>query len=260
MDWLEAVILGLIQGLTEFLPVSSSGHLELGKALLHVDPEKSLIFTIVVHGATVLSTIVVFYKELWQLIKGLFAFKWNWETRYVFKLVISMIPIGIVGFLFQDEVESFFNGDVRFVGFMLLITAGLLLLTYLRKKNTRQVSYLDSFIIGISQVLAVIPGISRSGATISTGLMLGVKKENVAKFSFLMVLAPIIGANLHSLSAWELQVQPSVGALPLIIGFITAFVAGLFACKWMIDIVKKGKLLYFAIYCIIVGLLAIFVI
>ncbi len=260
MDWLEALILGLIQGLTEFLPVSSSGHLELGKALLNINPEKSLIFTIVVHGATVLSTIVVFYKELWQLIKGLFAFKWNWETKYVVKLIISMIPVGLIGFLLKDEIEALFDGNVRFVGFMLLVTAGLLLLTYLRKKNTRQVNYLDSFFIGISQLLAVIPGISRSGATISTGLMLGVKKENVAKFSFLMVLVPIIGANLYSISEWDSHTQASIGALPLIIGFVVAFISGLFACKWMINIVKRGKLFYFAIYCILVGLLAIFVI
>ena len=219
MGWLEAIILGLLQGLTEFLPVSSSGHLELGKALLDVDPEKSLVFTIVVHGATVLSTIVVFYKELWQLIKGLFAFKWNWETKYVVKLIISMIPVAVIGFLLKDDIEALFDGNVRFVGIMLLVTAALLLSTYLRKKNTREINYFDSFIIGVSQLLAVIPGISRSGATISTGLMLGVKKANIAKFSFLMVLAPIIGANLVSLMDWESQQSVSIGTLPLIIGF-----------------------------------------
>ena len=258
MSWIEALLLGLLQGLTEFLPVSSSGHLEIGKALLHINPANSLSFTIVVHGATVLSTIVVFRKDIWELIKGLFAFKWNEETKYIVKLIISMIPVGFVGLFFKDEVESFFTGNIVFVGSMLLVTAALLAFTYFKKSNTRNITYLDSFVIGIAQAIAVLPGISRSGSTIATGLLLGNKKDIVAKFSFLMVLIPIIGANLKDLADGDMLQNGSVGALPLIVGFVAAFVSGLFACKWMIDLVKRGKLIYFAIYCLIIGLLAIF--
>nr|NQU89039.1 undecaprenyl-diphosphate phosphatase [Bacteroidota bacterium] len=257
MNWFEAIILGLLQGLTEFLPVSSSGHLELGKVILGIDAEHSLMFTIVVHGATVLSTIVVFYKDIWQLIKGLFAFRWNEETQYVFKVFVSLIPVAIVGVFFKDEVESLFTGNLVFVGSMLLVTAALLTFTYLKKSNLRKINFIDSFIIGIAQALAVIPGISRSGSTIATGLMLGNKKETIAKFSFLMVLIPIIGANMKDLLGGEMTQNEGVGPLALLIGFITAFVSGLFACKWMINIVKKGKLIYFAIYCVIIGITAI---
>lgn len=260
MDWLEALILGLVQGLTEFLPVSSSGHLELGKAIMGINPEKSLIFTVLVHGATVLSTIVVFYKDVWNLLKGLFSFKWNEETKYILKLLVSMIPVAILGFFFKEQIEMFFNGNVRFVGSMLIITAILLTLTYIRKDNIRKVSFLDSIVIGVAQAFAVLPGISRSGATISTGLMLGNKKANIARFSFLMVLLPIIGANIKDLFSGEMTSEASIGVLPLLVGFITAFIAGLFACRWMINIVKKGNLIYFAIYCLIIGLIAIFII
>lgn len=258
MSWIEALLLGLLQGLTEFLPVSSSGHLELGKALLNIDPKNSLVFTIVVHGATVLSTIVVFYKDIWELIKGLFAFKWNEETKYIFKIMVSMIPVGIVGVFFKEEVESFFTGNIAFVGAMLLITAALLALTYFKKSNTRKINFIDSFIIGISQAIAVLPGISRSGSTIATGLLLGNKKEIVAKFSFLMVLIPIIGANFKDLLDGEMTQTGGIGAIPLLVGFVAAFLSGLLACKWMIGLVKKGKLIYFAIYCFIIGMLAIF--
>lgn len=258
MNWFEALLLGLLQGLTEFLPVSSSGHLELGKALLNIDPKNSLVFTIVVHGATVLSTIVVFYKDIWKLIKGLFAFKWNDETKYILKIMVSMIPVGIVGVFFKEEVESFFTGNIAFVGAMLLITAALLALTYFKKSNTRKINFLDSFIIGISQAIAVLPGISRSGSTIATGLLLGNKKEIVAKFSFLMVLVPIIGANFKDLLGGEMTQNGGIGAIPLLVGFVAAFLSGLLACKWMIGLVKKGKLIYFAIYCFIIGMLAIF--
>jgi undecaprenyl-diphosphatase len=256
MSWIEALILGLLQGLTEFLPVSSSGHLELGKALLNINPENSLTFTIVVHGATVLSTIVVFRRDLWNLIKGFFAFKWNDETKYVFKIFVSMIPVGFVGLFFKDEVESLFTGNIVFVGAMLLITAALLAFTYFKKSNTRDIGFRDSLVIGIAQAFAVIPGISRSGSTIATGLLLGNKKEIVAKFSFLMVLIPIIGANLKDLADGEMQ-NGGVGSIPLIVGFLAAFISGLFACKWMIGLVKKGKLIYFAVYCLIIGLVAI---
>lgn len=260
MNWLEALLLGLIQGLTEFLPVSSSGHLELGKVLLNIDPEKSLLFTVLVHGATVLSTIVVFHKDIGKLIKGLLAFRWNEETKYIVKLLVSMIPIAFVGVFFQRDIEKLFNGNANFVGYMLIITAVLLASTYLRRSNKKKITYFDSFLIGIAQVVAVIPGISRSGATISAGLLLGVKKENIARFSFLMVLLPIIGANLKPLLSGDFSTETSIGVLPLAVGFIAAFVSGLLACKWMIGIVKKGKLIYFAVYCFIIGLIAIFVI
>ncbi len=257
MDWLEALILGLVQGLTEFLPVSSSGHLELGKAILNVNPEKSLMFTVLVHGATVLSTIVVFYKDIWRLLKGLFAFQWNEETSYIMKIIISMIPVAFLGFFFKEEVESFFSGNIRFVGSMLIVTAALLALTYFRKTNQRKVGFLDSILIGIAQAIAVLPGISRSGATISTGLVLGVKREFAARFSFLMVLIPILGANFKDLASGEITGSAEVGVMPLIVGFLAAFISGLFACKWMIKIVRKGKLIYFAIYCLIIGVIAI---
>jgi undecaprenyl-diphosphatase len=257
MSWLEALILGLLQGLTEFLPVSSSGHLELGKALLGVNAEKSLAFTVAVHGATVLSTIVVFRKDLWQIILDLFKLEWNESTRFTVKIFISMIPVLIVGLFFKDKIESFFTGNVVFVGSMLLITSLLLGTTYLIGSNKRNIGFLDSLIIGIAQAFAVLPGISRSGATISTGLMLGNKRELVTRFSFLMVLIPIIGANLQDVFSGEMANSQGVGVLPLLIGFIVAFVSGLFACKWMIKIVRKGNLIYFAIYCALVGLIAI---
>jgi undecaprenyl-diphosphatase len=257
MNWIEALILGLIQGLTEFLPVSSSGHLELGKVILGVNAEKSLMFTVVVHGATVLSTIVVFYKDIWKILKGLFAFKWNDETIYAAKIVISMIPVLILGTFFKDEIEGFFTGNVLFVGTMLIVTSLLLLSTYLIKQNERKISYADSFIIGIAQAFAVLPGVSRSGATISTGLLLGDKKAHIARFSFLMVLIPIIGANFKDIYDGGMTAEGGVGVLPLIVGFLAAFISGLLACKWMIGIVKKGKLIYFSIYCFLIGSIAI---
>ncbi len=258
MDWFEAFILGLIQGLTEFLPVSSSGHLELGKAILGIDVRDSLIFTVVVHAATVLSTIFVFYKGLWQLLKGLFLFRWNDETKYILKIIISMIPVAILGFFFKDIVEGFFReGNVVFVGCMLLITSLLLASTYLVKAGKKEISNKNAFIIGIAQAIAVLPGISRSGATIATGLLLGNKRVLVARFSFLMVLIPIIGENLIDLFSGEMISGSGIGVTPLMIGFVTAFVSGLIACKWMIGIVKKGKLIYFVIYCFLIGMSAI---
>lgn len=257
MNGLEAFLLGLIQGLTEFLPVSSSGHLELSKILLGVNAEKSLIFTVVVHGATVLSTIIVFRKDLAQIIRKFFEFKWNFEMRYVIKIFISMIPVLIIGLFFKEHVESFFTGNLLLVGSMLLITAVLLAFTYYAKAREKAISYWDALGIGVAQAFAVLPGISRSGATISTGLLLGNKRENVARFSFLMVLIPIIGANMKDLNEGSATLEGGIGILPLIIGFLAAFVSGLLACKWMIKLVKRGKLLYFAIYCAIVGLTAI---
>jgi undecaprenyl-diphosphatase len=257
MGWIEALILGIVQGLTEFLPVSSSGHLELGKVILGVNAEKSLIYTVVVHGATVMSTIVVFWKDLYKLLVGLFKFKWNEETKYILKLAVSMIPVVIIGFTFAEELGALFTGNLLLVGSMLLVTALLLTFSHYVKYKEKEISFKDSFIIGIAQALAVIPGISRSGATISTGLMLQNKKDGIAKFSFLMVLVPIIGANLKDLMDGNLSSNSDVSALALIVGFIAAFISGLLACKWMIGIVKKGKLIYFAIYCTIIGLISI---
>lgn len=258
MNLLEALILGILQGLTEFLPVSSSGHLELAKAMLGVDAERSLIFTVVVHGATVLSTIVVFRKDLLELAKGAFSFQWNDAMKYNFKLFLSMLPVIYLGLFFKDEIEAFFNGRTAFVGLMLIFTALLLVSTLIRRKKRRPINYIDSIIIGIAQAVAVLPGISRSGATISTGLLLGNKKDDVTRFSFLMVLAPIIGANL--LDIWQYEsggVETSVGVLHLFVGFIAAFVSGLLACSWMIRIVRKGTLAWFAVYCLLLGILAI---
>lgn len=257
MNWLEALILGIVQGLTEFLPVSSSGHLEIGKVMLGISAEKSLIFTVVVHGATVLSTIVVFWKDILNLIKGLFQLKWNEETKYILKIVVSMIPVAILGFTFAEEVESFFTGNMLLVGSMLLVTALLLTFSHYAKQKEKEISYSDSFIIGIAQAFAVLPGISRSGATISTGLLLKNRRDGIARFSFLMVLIPILGANLKDLVSGEMTNGTGVGVTALLVGFTAAFISGLLACKAMIGIVKRGRLIYFAIYCCVVGLLAI---
>lgn len=256
MSWWQALLLGLIQGLTEFLPVSSSGHLELGKSLLGVHLPDDLLFTVCVHGATVLSTIVVFWKDLLKLLGGLFRFKLNDETVYIFKLVVSMIPVAIVGVFFKDEVEGFFGNGVRLVGIMLLVTALLLCLAQYLGKGRHEIRYRDAFIIGIAQALAVLPGLSRSGSTIATGLLLGDRKEEVARFSFLMVLVPILGENLLSLVSGDMT-QSAIPLSSLLIGSVAAFVSGWAACKWMIRIVSKGKLVYFAVYCAVVGLLAI---
>jgi undecaprenyl-diphosphatase len=257
VNWFEALILGIVQGLTEFLPVSSSGHLELGKALLGINAERSLIFTVIVHGATVLSTIVIFYKDILQLLKGIFRFQWNEETQYFFKIIISMIPVVILGLFFMEEVEGLFTGNIRFVGFMLILTSILLAFTYLKKSNKRTINFWDSFIIGIAQAMAVIPGISRSGATIATGILIGNRKELIAKFSFLMVLIPIIGANAKDLFSNNIASESSIGAIPLFIGFMAAFITGTLACKWMIKLVSKGNLIYFSIYCFVIGVLAL---
>lgn len=256
MSWLEALILGIIQGLTEFLPVSSSGHLELGKVLLGIEATNDVTFTVVVHGATVLSTIVVFYRDILNLFKGVLAFKWNASADYVFTLCLSAIPVVIIGLLFKDEIEGFFNNNVLLVGCMLLITGSLLAFTYYAPKDGGEVSRGKAILIGIAQAIAVMPGISRSGATIATALLLGVDKKKAARFSFLMVLIPIMGANAKDILDGGMA-NSSIAAFPLIIGFLAAFIAGVLACRWMIAIVTRGKLIHFAIYCFIVGVVAI---
>ncbi len=257
MNTLEALLLGIIQGLSEFLPISSSGHLEIGKVLMGADVSESMIFTVVVHGATVLSTLVIFRKEILKLILGLFKFQWNEETQYVTKIVISMIPVLVVGLCFEEQIESLFTGNISFVGAMLLITAVLLGFTYFKKSGNKTIGFVDAFIIGIAQAVATMPGISRSGSTIATGLLLGDKKEEVSKFSFLMVLAPIIGANLLELKDADFSSEASISITALLVGFIAAFVVGLLACRWMIKIVNRGKLIWFAVYCAVVGVIAI---
>ncbi len=259
MSWLEALVLGLIQGLTEYLPVSSSGHLAIGAAFFGLDGEENLTFAIAVHAATVLSTIVVLWKEITWILKDFFQFKWNAGTRYAVNIIVSMIPIAIVGFFFKDQVAAIFGEGLLLVGCMLLLTATLLTFSYYAKPRQKEsLSIKDAFIIGISQALAVFPGLSRSGTTIATGLLLGNKKESLAQFSFLMVLAPIIGESLLSLMDGGFSAEQSgIPTFSLIVGFLAAFISGYFACKWMINIVKKGKLIYFAIYCAIVGTITI---
>mgnify|MGYP003623389513 CR=1 FL=1 len=259
MDWLEALILGIVQGLTEFLPVSSSGHLLLGKEILGINTEAGgTTFEVVVHAATVLSTIFVFRKDLALLLGGFFKFKYNDETQYLLKIAVSMIPVMIVGFFFKDTVKLLFGQGPLLIGCMLLVTASLLLLTHFKKSGTRKIGYRDAFIIGLAQAVAVFPGLSRSGSTISTGLLLGNDKSEVARFSFLMVLIPILGEAFLELIGGEFS--PAASNIPttsLIIGFLAAFIAGLFACKVMISIVKRMKLYWFALYCGIVGVIAI---
>lgn len=258
MDILEAIVLGIIQGLTEFLPVSSSGHLELAKAILGDTsvPEESLTFTVVLHFATALSTLVIFRKEVIEILKGLFQFKWNDELKFSLKIIISMIPAVIVGLLFEEQLESFFGGKILLVGVMLILTALLLLLADKAKKTNKEVSFSNSVIIGVSQAIAMLPGISRSGATISTSVLLGIDRTRAARFSFLMVVPLIFGKIGKDVLSGDLNFQSSE-ILPISAGFIAAFLAGLLACKWMIALVKKSKLSYFSIYCAIVGLIAI---
>lgn len=253
MDIFQAIILGVIQGLTEFLPVSSSGHLEIGKVLLGANIKDSLGFTVVLHCATVLSTIAVFRKEIADLFIGFFKFKNNDETSYVFKLLISMIPVGLVGFFLKDKIEALFEGNLLLVGSMLLLTALLLTLSfYIKHNKNRSISYFDSIVIGIAQAVAVLPGLSRSGSTIATGILLGNNKPEVARFSFLMVILPILGMTLLDLKA-GIFTSMQGDLIPIIVGFITAFTIGYFACKWMISLVSKGKLIWFAVYCAIIG-------
>lgn len=262
MSILEAFILGLIQGLTEFLPVSSSGHIELGKAVLGVDisASESLSFSVAVHAATALSTIVVFRDDIIMLIKLLFEREWwNAGRQYILFIIISMIPAVLVGLFYKDEIESLFDGNLLLVGMMLIVTGLLLFMTTRVKRERGKMSIVNSIILGVSQAVAILPGISRSGATIGTALLLGVEKTRAARFSFLMVIPVILGAMskdvLDMQSGAEVVSESSM--IPLAVGFITAFVTGLLACTWMVNLVKKSKLVYFAYYCFIVGFIAI---
>ncbi len=264
MDELQALLLGLIQGLTEYLPVSSSGHLTIASHFFGLNGEQNLTFIVAVHVATVLSTLVILWKEIVWLLKGLFRWegKLNAEQRYILAIVVSMIPVGIVGVFFKDYVEEIFGSGLLIVGCSLLLTAALLIFSYYaHPRQKEEISLRDAFVIGLAQACAVLPGLSRSGSTIATGLLLGNKKEKLAQFSFLMVIPPILGeALLDILKAMEEGAEAStagIGMLPLTIGFLAAFVSGCLACKWMIDIVRRGKLIYFGIYCAVVGLLLI---
>lgn len=259
MEILDAIILGIVQGLTEFLPVSSSGHLELGAAILGDQkvPEESLLFTVVLHFATALATILVFRKDIVAIFVGLFKFKWNEETQFSAKIVLSMIPAVIIGLFFEEQLEQFFGGKVTFVGFMLLVTAFLLFLADKAKNTEKGVTFPNAIIVGLAQAVAMLPGISRSGATISTSVLLGIDKNKAARFSFLMVVPLILGKIAKDILDGALTYNgDSFGYLSA--GFIAAFISGYFACTWMIALVRKSKLTYFAIYCTVVGLIAIF--
>ena len=265
MEWFESLVLGLLQGLTEYLPVSSSGHLAIGSALFGIEGDTNLQFTIVVHVATVFSTLVILWKEISWIFKGLFKFEMNSETKYFLNIVVSMIPVGIVGVFFKDYVESIFSSGLVIVGCMLLLTAVLLSFSYYANPRVKQeISMRDAFIIGLAQACAVMPGLSRSGSTIATGLLLGNSKEKMAQFSFLMVIPPILGEALLDTikmvggNAESVTAGGDISAVALIVGFLAAFVSGCLACKWMISIVKKGKLIYFAIYCALAGVVTLF--
>lgn len=282
MTWIESLILGIVQGLAEYLPISSSGHLQICRDILHMDlpGAEALQFDITLHVATVLSTIVVLWHEFVPLIKSFFGFKNDANTTYVFKLLVSAIPIMIVGLFFKDKIEALFAGNLTVVGFALLLTAALLTFAYLFRakpeqeakliqgepnpwRRGRDITFIDAFIIGLSQSVAVIPGLSRSGTTIATGLMLGDRRDRVAQFSFFMVIIPILGEALLDIKdmitgSGDAAADASIGLLPLVIGFISAFVVGCIACKWMLNIVKRGKLYWFAVYCVIMGLICIF--
>lgn len=257
MTYLESIILGIIQGLTEFLPVSSSGHIELGKAVLGIDLEDNILYTIVLHVATALSTVVVFRKDILEIFKDLFAFKWNEGTKLSLYIVISMIPAAIIGLLFEEQIDNYFYGKITFVGLMLLITAALLLFADKAKNSRKDISPKIAFWVGIAQAIAILPGISRSGATISTTVLLNVSKEKAARFSFLMVLPLIFGKILNDLRDPETLQSIEVMQGQMAVGFIAAFISGLLACTLMINLVKKSKLRYFSIYCLIVGIIAI---
>lgn len=262
MEWFEALLLGLVQGLTEFLPVSSSGHIEIGKAILGIEVRDDLLFTTVVHAATVLSTVVVFRRQIWALLKGLFRFRYNDETDYILKIGVSMIPVFIVGVFFKDAVEEMF-GSIMVVGAALVATAVLLFFSDFASRPGRPsifpanesrngISYWQAFAIGLGQAFAVIPGLSRSGTTISTGLICGVRRDAMAQFSFLMVLVPILGEAFLEVVGGDIS-SSSVGVLPLAVGFLSAFLSGLFACKAMVALVKRARLSWFALYCIAVA-------
>ena len=268
MEWWQAILLGIVQGLTEFLPVSSSGHLMIFKELLGVDGEGFLDFTVTVHFATVLATIVVFWKVIWDLLKGFFQFRYNDETDYICKILVSMIPVALVGFLFKDKVDALFSGTLRDVAIGLLVTCGLLLLSDhvgrrikapVAKDRRNGISYPQAFLVGLAQAFAVVPGVSRSGATISTGLLSGVRRTEMAQFSFLMVLVPIIGEQSLDLLKVALghETFGGVGPVALVLGFVFAFLSGLFACRVMIALVRRAQLKWFGLYCALAGLLVL---
>jgi len=253
----EAIILGIVQGLTEFLPVSSSGHLEIVKELLNVEAqEQNLLMTVVLHAATALSTIVIFRKDIKEILAGLTQFKWNEEFKFSLKIILSMVPAACVGLLFEDEIEQLFGGQILLVGSMLLITGLLLFLADKAKKTDQKVNFSNALVIGISQAIAILPGISRSGATISTSVLLGVDREKAARFSFLMVVPLILGKMSKDILSGDIIVDSS-GMLPLSLGFIAAFLTGLVACRWMIKLVKNSQLKYFAYYCFTIGSITI---
>lgn len=260
MDLWQAVLLGIIQGLAEFLPVSSSGQLELAKAILGIDLEGSagLVFTIYLHVGTALATVVVFRKTIWDLLKGLFEFRWNWQTKYLSMIVLSMIPAGIAGLFFMDYIDRLFEENVVLVGSMLLVTAVLLLVADRAKDTTRKVSFVSALIIGISQAIAIVPGLSRSGTTISTSVLCGVDRSDAARFSFLMVLPLIFGQIAKDIMGGGFSMEVSqTGMGPVIAGTLISFVVGILACKWMIALVKRAQLKWFAFYCLVVGAAAI---
>ncbi len=254
MNTIDAIILGIIQGLTEFLPVSSSGHLEIAKFILGENalPQDSMLMTVVLHGATALSTIVVFRKDIMELFRGLFQFAWNEESKFALKIIISMVPAAFIGVFFNEEIGQLFSKNLILVGSMLLITGLLLLLADRAKRTEKNVSFKSAVIIGISQAIAILPGISRSGATISTAVLLGIDREKAARFSFLMVVPLILGKMSKDALSGELAMSDG-SMMALTVGFIAAFITGLFACTWMITLVKKSKLSWFAIYCFVVG-------
>lgn len=269
MSWLEALILGIVQGLTEFLPVSSSGHLTILSNLFGLEGESNLTMIVALHVATVLSTLVILWKEIVWIFKDLFT-RQSWKsysglndgTKYAINILISMIPVGIVGFFFKDTVEEIFGSGLLIVGIMLLVTASLLAFSYFAKPRQREnVSPLHAFIIGVGQAVAVMPGLSRSGTTIATGLLLGNKKEKIAQFSFLMVIPPVLGEALldvkDMMEVGFAAAMSGISPVALLVGFLAAFITGCAACKWMINVVKRGKLIWFAVYCLIIGVLAI---
>lgn len=253
MEVWEAIILGLLQGLTEFLPVSSSGHLELANYIFGISEPNNLQFTMAVHCATVLSTIVVFWGEIVKLIKGLFKWEMNPQTLFIINIMVSLIPVAFVGLFFKDTIELLFTSNLMLVGSMLLVTATLLTFSHYAKPKMRPITPKRAFLIGAAQAVAVLPGLSRSGSTISTGLLLGVNRDDVAKFSFLMVLIPILGMSFLEIIGFDGSGGDTVNGVNILAGFITAFIAGVLACKIMIRMVSKGKLIWFAVYCAIVG-------
>lgn len=256
MDTIQAILLGIVQGVTEFLPVSSSGHLQLAKELLGVELTNNITFDVTLHAATVFSTILVLWREVWKLLCGLFATRYTAEQAYVVKIILSMIPAGIVGVCFGEEIEALFS-SLAFVGAMLMLTAALLTFAYYAKPRAKQqISYRDAFVIGVAQAAATMPGLSRSGSTIATGLLLGNEKGSTAHFSFLMVIPVILGKMLLDICSGEMGAM-SIDSAALVAGFAAAFVTGALACKFMIEIVKRGRLIWFACYCAVVGLLSL---